>query len=365
MVYAAKKLLITCAVLIGSFQVLAQELPKLSTKQSLDNLRFVSQSGEFTYYQRRNGNLLLSKNFDVVEVLKGEPGANYHMTSSQDQKIILITQDLSYHNHLNLREDKKIFRVDYGEATPNLVGEGQSAKLHQDDTWVSFFQATSKTITIKNINSQALKFQIELKNIKNPYFTPQVIMTNEDTILYTDLNEIGVPAVLNYDRKTKSVEVFSRGDSPLQKIEICANKEHLYILSAGLQDSSFGTEITRYPKNNLKAPKRQQVYVSDKNDIGNLFCEVDPKRLFFIKNTADQKGETSHEVAEILLDENFKLNLLTQLKYATQIINLDGRIIVPFRGDYFVAKGDHDLTMDDKLSPAPIKEQQAESESGE
>lgn len=351
MVYAAKKLAIFTFILTGPFLALSQELPKLSTKQSLDNLRFVSRSGEFTYYQRRNGNLLLSKNFDVVEVLEGEPGANYHMQSSRDQKKILITQDLHFHNHLNLRADKKIFTVDYGKATPSLIGEGQTAKLHLDDNWISYFQASSKKILLKNLNSSALKFEIELNNIKNPYFTPQLSMISEDTILYTDLNEIGIPGVLKYDRKSKSVEVFSRGDSPHQKLEICTNNEHLYILTTGLQDSSLGTEIVRYPKGNLKAPAREQVYVSDKNDIGNLFCEVDSGRLFFIKNTAKNKNEVSHEVAEILLDEKFKLNLLTQLNYATQLINLDGRIIVPFRGEYFVAHGDQDLTIDDKLSP--------------
>jgi hypothetical protein len=344
----------------GSFLSQSQELPKLSTKQSLDNLRFVSRSGEFTYYQRRSGTLLLSKNFDVTEVLKGVQGANYHMQSSADQKKILITQDINYHNYLNLRENKKIYIVDYGKAAPTLIGEGQLAQLHLNDGWVSYFQPRGKKIFFKNLESSALVFEIELKNIKNPYFNPQASMVNEDNILYTDLNELGIPGVLIYDRKSKSVEVFSRGDSPNQKIEICVNEKFLYLLTTGLKDSSLGTQIVRYPKDKLKAPAREQVYLSDKNDIGNLFCDADPNRIFFIKNTAEQKGEVSHEVAEILLNKNFKLNLLTQLKYATQMVNLDGRIIVPFRGNYFVAHGDRDLTIDDKLSPISEEEDKNE-----
>lgn len=364
MVLDVKKLLTFTSFLL-CWNLHSQELPKLSTKQSLDNLRFVSRSGEFTYYQRRNGNLLLSKNFEVVEVLEGEPGANYHMQSSPDRKKILIVQNINFHNHLNLRADNKIYTVDYGGETPSIIGEGQSPQLHLKDNWVSYFEHSSKMLTIQNLNSNALSFQIQLKNIKNPYFNPMVTMLSEDRILYTDLNEVGIPGVLIYDRKSKSVEVFSRGDSPHQKMEICSNAKHLYILTTGREDSSFGTQIERYPIDELKAPKREQVYISDKNDIGNLFCEADLKRLFFIKNTASQSEEISHEVAEILLEKDFKLNLLTQLTYATQMINLDGRIIVPFRGDYYVAHGDHNLTIDDKLSPIPDLENEEESQNDE
>lgn len=355
------KFFISLFVFLQVLSAHTQELPKLSTKQTIDNLRFVSKEGTFTYYQRRNGTLLLSKNFEVTEVLKGSPGTHYQLSSTIHREKVLITQDTNYHDHLNLRAPKKIYALDYGDQTPQFLGEGLSPKLHVQDTWISYYQPSLKKLIFRSLQSEAIGFEIELKNIKNPYFIPQARVVGEDQVIYTDLNEMGVPGVLLYDRKSEEIEIFSRADSPDQKIEICTQKGFLYIMTAGTLDNNSGTILSSYPVDKLKAPERKTIYESVKNDLGNMICEAESNKIFFIKNTANLKNETAHEVAQINLEKNNELSVLTQLKYATQLINLDGRIIIPYRNDYFVAQGDHQLTVDDKLAPIPESDEQEEN----
>ena len=38
-------------------------LPELLAKQAVSNIRYLSQDGKFTYYQKRSGSLLFSSNY--------------------------------------------------------------------------------------------------------------------------------------------------------------------------------------------------------------------------------------------------------------------------------------------------------------
>ena len=54
-------------------QEIDKPLPVLKTKQSLNNIRFISSDGKLTYFQRRSGDLQLSKNYlnyEIYESLK-------------------------------------------------------------------------------------------------------------------------------------------------------------------------------------------------------------------------------------------------------------------------------------------------------
>jgi hypothetical protein len=83
------------------------------------------------------------------------------------------------------------------------------------------------------------------------------------------------------------------------------------------------------------------------NDIGNIVCSKE--NLYFVKTLDENKSLNTKktEVAKIELKEN-KLSILTDLRYVTNIINMDGTILVPFREKYFVAEGKSRLN-DDKL----------------
>lgn len=340
------------AVRANEPQNAVKELPKLSTKQAIRNLRFVSENGRFTYYQRRNGSLLLSQNYSVTEVLKGEIGTHYVLFATPTRKHILIQQDLNFHDNLNLKALQKIYTVEYGKDVPQFRADGLAPQLHLQDNWLSFYDPRSKEINFHHLNSAALNFSIKLKNIKNSYFLPQVAMVDDNTVVYTDLNEIAIPGLIVYNRKTEEIDILLRGDSADQKMELCLSSSFLYVMEAGINDSTSGTKIYRYPKNDFSTTKRETLYQSVRNDIGNIVCDVDSEHLYFIKNTSSTHLAAIYDVAKMKL-ENKQVEMMTSHRYVTQIVNLDGRLLIPYRGVYYVLRGENDLTLDDRLAPIP------------
>ena len=66
---ALNKVLYIYFLLLFSVRAMPEiELPEISTKQAISNLRFISKDGKFTYYQRRSGSLLLSTNLKVKKL---------------------------------------------------------------------------------------------------------------------------------------------------------------------------------------------------------------------------------------------------------------------------------------------------------
>lgn len=351
MVFVAKIILL---LLTMTNLVLAQtnrsKLPVLRTKQALNNLRFVSQDGKFTYYQRRSGALLLSANYQVSEVLAGTIGTQYTLSATPLRKRILISQNLNYHDYLSVRHSQKIYVVSYGSDAPQFVGEGLYPTLHLEDEWVSYFDAKTRKLHFRHLSNQALKFEIKLNNTRNPYFVPQVVMLSDSTVVYTDLNQLGFTGLLVYNRTSDKAELITKTNQVDQKLEFCLNSDYFYKLTSGLNDSSFGTQIHRSPREGFLKNEPTLVYQSKQNDLGHLECHVKNDRLYFIKNTSEEQDNETYEVAELLLKDN-QVKVLSDLNYATQMINLDGRLLVPYRGDYYVIIGDSDLTEEDRLTP--------------
>lgn len=325
-------------------------LPTLSTKQAINNLRFVSQDGKFTYYQRRSGALLLSSNYKVVEILQGTPGTNYILSATTARKKILIVQNAHFHDYLSVRHADKIYTVNYGQETPQFIAEGVDPKLHLEDEWISYFSATSRELHLQNISNSVLNFKLKLNNIRNPYFQPYVAMIDGGTVLYTDLNELGIMGLLLFNRKENKSSLIAKVDRADQVFDFCLNDQFLYRLERGINDSTFGTRLHQYQKTDLKMENGVLLYQSSFNDLGQLDCHAEANKVYFVKNTAEKPGDASYEVASITLQTK-KVDVLSDLNYATQMINLDGRILIPYRGQYYVIIGDSDLTEEDRLSP--------------
>ena len=64
------------------------ELPILMTKQDLNDIRYISNDGKFTYYQQPFGNLIFSTNYGVKEVIKLKPRTQFKLISTNSKKII-------------------------------------------------------------------------------------------------------------------------------------------------------------------------------------------------------------------------------------------------------------------------------------
>ena len=204
-------------------------LKVLATNQDPNKIRFLSNEGKFIYYQKRSGELLLSSNFKIYEVLKGERNTQYIIYSSPAKKRLIVEKNNSFLMISNIRKSKDIYIINFGGKTPLLVGKGHSPQLHLNDNWVSYFNSYKKIISFKNVNSSKLILNVKISNKINPFFIPQKEMLNKSSIIYTDLNKKGYSGLIHHDFQKKKSKLLFKSKSQNEKIEICKNKRFIIL----------------------------------------------------------------------------------------------------------------------------------------
>jgi hypothetical protein len=326
-------------------------LPELLAKQAVTNIRFLSQDGKFTYYQKRSGSLLFSSNYKVFEMIKGQVGTQYTIIGTPARKKIIVMQNETFHNFYSLRAKEKIFIVNFGETTLKEMGKGSAAKLHLDDTWLSYYDYYEKTLFFENTTNSAIKFSIKLNNRINPYFTPQVVMSDDNTVYYTDLSETGAPGLLQFKRSLSKAEIIFKSSTPMVKAEICLHNDYLIMGLFGINFSKEGSVISKAKLPLTDFSKRESIYTSVVNDIGQLICDYDKTNITFIKNFG-----TTEVLSTDLVDlnpETKALKTLSEMKTITSIINMDGTLLALDKGKYFIVKGTLDYKNVDSLKALP------------
>ena len=323
-------------------------LPELLTKSEIRNLRYLSKDGSITYYQRRSGNLLLSTNYKVSEVISSKMGSQYQIQSTSAEKNLIISVDESFHTFFSVRHLKKLFVVPYGTKNATEIGWGLSPRLHLNDSWVSFYNPYQSTLIFKNLKTTALEFSIKVKSELNPFFIPQVVMLDDKTILYTDVNNKGINGILKYDRGLKTIKPIFKSAYSSQKIEICLGYNSLFIGEFGINDNDSGSIIAKINLNNFDVDKADVIYQSRNNDFGNIQCHFRKDFLYFIKNTSKVGGRIESDVVSFHHKKKIEKRL-SKLKYVSQLISMGDKLLIPYRGKYYVLLGNKDMTKSDLL----------------
>lgn len=344
-----KKLIILLfTILVISFPTITIQckinLPELATKQDIINLRFISNDGRFTYYQQSSGKLFLSTNYNVHPVLISPKHTNYLLISSETRKRILVEKNEIYHTYYGIRTPNTIYFMSFGKKDIKKLGSGINAQLHLQDQWSSFYQAYNGLIKFINLENTPIKFQIKLINKINPYFIPEVAMTSSDIIYFTDLNYKGFSGIIEFKRSKNKTRPVFKADSHNQRIELCLAPKHLYVGVFGIDDIEKGSKIIEFERKNISFKKNKIIYFSELNDLGHIICSQ-KEGIYFVKNVSQKKGKDLYEVA--LLNKGAKkAKIISNVKYATNIIEMDGMIFLPFRNKYYIIKGRQDFKSD-------------------
>ena len=339
------KIILSCAFLAS---VQADELPTLKAKQSLDNIRFISKDGKYTYYQRRSGNLQVSTNYSNEEVLDGEKHTEYFIHSGTARQNLLIEKDSSFHQVMSHHKEREIYSVEFGGHSPKLVAKGVSPRLHQGDKFISFFKPATKTLNIKRVDAEKSTAQIKLSNKINDFFIPTVLMPTPNDVIFSDINSKGIQAFLIYSVLDKKLQPIYKASYPGSKLEACLIEDKLIVGEFSRTGNSGGAKIFEIPLyNNKDYSKSNVLYQSTQSDIGNFVCLKN--KLFFIKTTAynEKLNLKKTEVARLNL-ETKKVKVLTDLEYVTQIISMDSMVLAPYRGRYYIVEGSSNV-VDDAL----------------
>lgn len=345
--------LFTC-VLLYSLKVFPYSgfLPVLATKQPASKICFISNDGLYTYFQRKPATLMLASRYTLKEVLSGPEDAFFTMKSSTAHKKMLIEMDPFFHLAQGITDDKFIYAVDFGSTITTVIGRGMNSQLHLNDSWASFYQMQTKNLSFQSLSTPTAKskFQIHINSSLNPYFIPQVVMYDDQSILFTDISSDGRQALFLLKRNTKEMVLLLKTKKPGMKIELCLNRNNLFVGQFGYPEvKNTGSEISFIDLAVGKDfSKLKSLYSSkQQNDIGNLECNVDSEFIYFIQNQSpigNSLFSKSEAVSLSLKDK--KIKTISDLGNVTQIINLDGRLIIPFQGEVYVAKGNNKVDND-------------------
>jgi hypothetical protein len=326
-------------------------LPTFLAKQAVSNIRYLSQDGKFTYYQKRSGSLLYSSNYKVFEMIKSEIGTQYSVIGTPTRKKIVVTQNQNYHKFFSLRANEKIYLVDFGDTVLKEIGSGSSPKLHMNDSWISYYDFYEKKLHFSSTLNSAISFSIKLNNRINPYFNPQVVMSDDNTVYFTDLSETGAPGIIQFKRNISKADIIFKANTPMVKTEICLHNNNLIVGVFGINYSKEGSTISKSKLPLEDFSKRETIYSSLINDVGQLICDYDQENITFIKNY----GTTDVSITDLVdLNPTTKsLKQLSEMKTVTSVINMDGTLLVLDKGTYFIAKGNIDYTNIDSLKSLP------------
>ena len=278
-------------------------LPPVETKQDMHNVRYISPDGKYVYFQRGSGELLLSANFKSFSVAQNPPNTNYQIIASPAAQHLIIATILPGHAIFDLGAMPLVF-VANGTTQTYPLTPGVDPRLHLRDQWMSSYDPATRRLTFENLTNRIIKFTINLRNHQHSFFRPEVVMLDEDHIIYTDLNEQGLIGILHLHRPTGKSTIIWKAEFATQSIELCWDQNQLFIGERQHLSTRPSSKIMAINKDELLQqvdPKITTLYQSPLLDLGHLVCDLEVNQVVFIKNTS-QNGRTSYEGA--VVDKN-------------------------------------------------------------
>jgi len=333
----------------------AAELPRFLTKHSPDTLRYISMDGRYAYVQKKAGVLGMVSSFRSTDFLTDSNSNYFAVKASRFKSRIAIESVPNAFDEMSLIKNHKIFVVDYGNTQIREIGSGRGVKLHLRDEWISFYDMYEKKIMIVNLVTQK-KFEIKLSKKANPFFIPEVEMVSSRAVIYSDINEQGYSAMVSFDLESLKSNIVYKSSQTATRIELCQHEGYLGVGEFPYEGVDRGSKISYIPLSNItNLAGMMSLYTSVEQDVGNMVCL--PNWIYFVK-TMNQDKQLNYKVTEAVKLEIKTQNIeaKTSLKAVSQLIEMDGRVLVPFRGEFFVLEGQPNLG-DDTLKNAPTKEE--------
>lgn len=333
----------------------AAELPRFLTKHSPETLRYISMDGRYAYVQKKPGVLGIVTSFRSIDFLTDTNASDFLIKSSRFRGRLAIESIPNAHIEMSLVKNHKIYVVDYGNSVTREIGFGRNAKLHLRDEWLTYYNMNEKVIHVVNLVTQK-KYEIKVSRKDNPFFIPEVEMVSQKSILYTDINENGYSALVGFDLSTAKSNIVYKSSQTATRIELCQSDTYLGMGEFPYDGVTRGSKI-QYIKltDTVNLAGFTSLYNSIEQDLGNMVCL--PESIYFVK-TMNQDKVLNYKVTEAVKLEIKTQNIeaKTNLKHVAQIIEMDGRVLIPLRGQFFVLEGKNNLG-EDILKAAPTREE--------
>jgi hypothetical protein len=344
------------SLLIASFSLMAKELPKFLTKHPMQSIRYISADGRYAYIQKKPGVLGLVSSFRSIDFISEASTNDFLVKDSRFKERLLIEVIPGNHQDFNVMKHPKIMVVDWGKTQLRQIGQGLASRLHFNDEWVSYYDNIEKIIYLQNILTEK-KFAIKLSPKSNNFYIPEVEMVSNDTLVYTDVNDKGYAALIQHNLITQKGTVIYKSPQIGTKLELCQDKGYLAIGEFPFDDISRSSKVLRIKlSSGTNLAGFETLYSSSDSDLGNMVCREN--EIYFIKTLLHNRKINLKQTEAVRLDlKSTQVTTVTDLSTVSQLISMDGRILIPFRGDFYVLEGEANLTDDKLKSPTGNNEE--------
>jgi hypothetical protein len=325
------------------------KLVEFITKQETDRIRFITHDGKKTFYQRSSGDLVMSTNYQIKEILKLKEQTQYSMSNSFYRKYFVISALEGYFRNHSLFTTEKIYVLTNDlKNEKSFIADGLVPMLQLQDLWISYYSPQSKTLVFTELNTPKTIFNIKTKNKNNHYFIPQTLMASEKQIIFTDFNDQFKQELNLYDRQKNQTTTLLSTSSVHQRFEICDFPTEIIIglFSTGTAlDNQNESTIWKIEKKSIEQPEKMiKIYHSTLSDKGLMTCHHDAGKIFFLKRFENEKTIRDDLVTLNLEDNQFKE--ISNLGNVSKFLSLDGTILVPQAGKYYLFHGDNAAIVD-------------------
>lgn len=344
------------SLIVASISLMAKELPKFLTKHPMQSIRYISADGRYAYIQKKPGVLGLVSSFRSIDFISEASTNDFLVKDSRFKERLLIEVIPGNHQEFNVMKPSKILVVDWGKTQIRQIGQGLTSKLQLNDEWVSYFDNIEKIIHLQNILTEK-KFSIKLSPKSNSFFVPEVEMVSSDTLVYTDVNDKGYSAIIQHNLVTQKGTVIYKSAQTGTKFELCQEKGYLAIGEFPYDDISRSSQVLRIKiSTGTNLAGFETLYSSSDSDLGNMVCREN--EIYFIKTLLHNRKLNFKQTEAVKLDlKTTQVTTVTDLSTVSQLISMDGRILIPFRGDFYVLEGEANLTEDKLKSPTGNNEE--------
>ena len=344
------------SLLIVTFNVFAKDLPKFLTKHAADSIRFITLDGSYAYLQKRQGVLGLVSSFRTSDFISDKSMSDFLVKDSRFKQRLSIEIIPNAHQEMNLIKNHQIMVADWGKTQTRDIGLGRASRLHLNDEWISFYDPIEKIITIQNVLTQK-KFQIKLSSKTSPFFFPEVEMITDQVIVYTDVNEKGYIGLVQYNLLTQKSIILYKASQNGTRLELCQHKGYVAVGEFPYDDIDRSSKIMQINVNaTTNLAGFTTLYSSSDSDLGNMVCLENA--IYFIKTMTHVKKLNAKQTEAVRLDlKTTQLQTMTEMSNVNQIISMDGRVLIPYRGEFYVLEGSANLTDDKLKAPVSPKEE--------
>ena len=329
-----------------SFALAISEPVEWVTKQDINLMRYVSNDGKVTLFQKPSGSLVYTNNYSVKDILQGNEDGLILVYSLPDQPIVILWKREEFLGNYNPIKNGKIFLLNIKTEKIEEIGAGVSPQFHLNGQWISWYLPQMRVIQFVFLDDRDIKFQIKLNPKVDPYFNPQSIMLNQNQLIYTDSNLQDQVALIFMDRMTQKPEIIRTASHPGHKMDLCQNSSGIFLGDFSLLNSNPESKIFKLDETNPKDfAKFKTMYESASNDLGQLTC-YSKGSLFFIKSTqAPNQQWPSNDIVQIIPETKESVSR-TNWGDITQIIAMGNLLLTQRTTSTYLLEGESNSKAD-------------------